>query len=145
MTLPATRLPSGGDREEIQAEGWEPFDPRGETSEFLRLLVKGSGRSLEDIFFDPASGGSKGFGQVYTEQLQDPAIMFDLNGDGTDPGHCVDLAEAFAPAAQTISAEKDLFAPWTLPRATPTSPLGSPFRTSARCRSPSMWTPPTGP
>jgi hypothetical protein len=76
------------DREEASSQGWTAFEPEQEARQFLELLSLGNGRSVEEILLDPATGEPRSFGQAYTEQLGNPGIQFDMNGDGRDGGHC---------------------------------------------------------
>ncbi len=62
------------DRDEATTDGWDPFDPRDEADEFLKLLAQGRRVPVEDL--------------VFPDALTEPGMQFDLNGDGRDSDHC---------------------------------------------------------
>jgi hypothetical protein len=64
------------DREEIEADGWDPFDPEQEAREILDLYSTGSGIPVDQLSLP--------------EVMSEPAVQFDINGDGRDFGHCND-------------------------------------------------------
>jgi hypothetical protein len=72
FTLPRLTIQVGVrvDREEIEADGWDFFDPVAEAQEFRQLASIGSGLPPEEV--DPLL----------------PRIEFDINGDGRDAGYC---------------------------------------------------------
>ena len=63
------------DREEIEADGWTPFDPVAEGERFLELFSIGTGIPLAGLTLDQAFADASG-------------VKFDINGDGLDDLHC---------------------------------------------------------
>ncbi|MGD8377114.1 MAG: TonB-dependent receptor [Acidobacteriota bacterium] len=62
------------DREVATAYGWDLFDPQAEAAAFLELYARGAGRDPGTVDF--------------VDAFLNPAIVYDLNGDGLDSQHC---------------------------------------------------------